>query len=870
MIGQRIAHYDITAHLGSGGMGRVYQATDIRLGRAVALKFLPEAYANDPERASRFEREAKALASLNHPNIGALHGLEESDGRGFLVMELVQGQTLHERLHGQPIPLAETMSIARQIADALEAAHEKGIVHRDLKPANVKITPDGRVKVLDFGLAKFVTEESDSGRSSQAAVSNSPTISALATQAGVILGTAAYMAPEQAKGLPVDARADIFAFGCVLYEMLTGRPAFDGESMADILSRVLQRDPDWTRVPSTVPPSIVRLLRLCLEKDPRMRRQAAGDVRLDLEHALSEPIVAQIPVAGGRGRTITFAWVAVGLSGLAALALFTVPSLRDAPAAEMRLQIVTPPTLAPFDFALSPDGRYLAFVATGSPSDTERLYLRAMNETEARPLTGTEGARLPFWSPDSKSLGFFASEQVFRIDIMGGPAQALAPAANPQGGAWSADDTIVFAPTTVTPLVRVPAAGGALAAATELQLPGQTNHRRPYFLPQSRQFLFNTTGPGQSAVYLGSLDTQTLKRVTLADSGAEALEPDHIVFTQQGALVARRFDLSRGEVTGDPVTIANAASADAGASIAFSTSATGSLAYRTASPTPSRMTWFDRVGTVLEQGADLNAPNISTDGRYVAYDRTIQGNRDVWIMDLVRGGTTRFTTNTAIDGFPVWSPDGARLVFHSQRKGTFDIWTKRFDGAAGTEEILLETPDNEWPIAWSKDGRFILYQRSDRNFESSDLFALPMTGDNRMPIALATTPAEERMGEFSPDGRWIAYQTSESGRPEIVVRGFPESQGIVRVSTGGGSAPRWGAAGKEIDYIAPDGKMMAVPVTFTGATLAAGTPMPLFSTHIFPQIFTYQWAIAPDGRFLVFNRQLADASPITMLLNWKP
>jgi Tol biopolymer transport system component len=320
-------------------------------------------------------------------------------------------------------------------------------------------------------------------------------------------------------------------------------------------------------------------------------------------------------------------------------------------------------------------------------------------------------------------------------------------------------------------------------------------------------------------------------------------------------------------VTGDPVTIANAS---AGTAIGFSTSTTGTMAYRTAKATPSRMTWFDRAGTVLGQGADLNGPSISSDGRYVAYDRTIGGNRDVWIMDLVRGGTTRFTTNAAIDGFPVWSPDGSRLVFHSQRNGTFDIWTRRFDGAAGTENLLLETPDHEWPVAWSKDGRYVLYQRSDRNYESSDLFALPMTGENRTPIVVANTPAEERMGEFSPDGRWIAYQTSEFGKPEIVVRAFPESRGIVRVSTSGGNAPRWRADGKEIYFIAPDGKMMAVPVTVTGSVLTPGTPVPLFSTHIFPQIFTYEYAVAPDGRFLVFNRQLADASPITILLNWKP
>jgi Tol biopolymer transport system component len=359
-----------------------------------------------------------------------------------------------------------------------------------------------------------------------------------------------------------------------------------------------------------------------------------------------------------------------------------------------------------------------------------------------------------------------------------------------------------------------------------------------------------------------------LKAVTAADSGAQLLEPGHIVFAQQGSLVARRFDVARGEVIGDPLTIA--AGSGSSASIGFSASAAGELAYRIANVSPPRMTWFDRAGSVLGQGADMNAPSISPDGRYVAYDRTIAGNRDVWIMDLLRGGTTRLTTHAAIDGYPVWSPDGSRVAFHSQRNGTFDIWIKRFDGAAGTEELLLETPDNDWPINWSKDGRFLLYQRSDRNFASSDLFALTMTGDSRTSMVVASTPSEERTAEVSPDGQWIAYQTSESGQPEIVVRAFPESRGIVRVSTGGGAAPRWRADGKEIYFVAPNGKMMAVPMTAAVSTIMVGNPIALFSTNILSQVFTYQYAVAPDGRFVVNNRQLVDAPPITLLLNWKP
>ena len=400
----------------------------------------------------------------------------------------------------------------------------------------------------------------------------------------------------------------------------------------------------------------------------------------------------------------------------------------------MRLQIVTPPTLDPLDFALSPDGRYLVFVATGSSSDEpQRLYLRSLDQTDARPLAGTEGARSPFWSPDSRSLAFFASEQVLRIDIAGGPAQPLAPAANPQGGAWGTDGTIVFAPTTVSPLFKVPASGGKLTAATTLESPTHTNHRRPFFLPGTRQFLFYATGPGLASLYLGSLDGGALQRVTAAESGAQMLKPDHIVFAQQGSLVARRFDAARGEVAGDPVTVAAGTGAGSSASIGFSASAAGGLAYRIAKATPSRLTWFDRAGAVLGLGADLNAPDISPDGRYVVYDRTIEGNRDVWIMDLVRGGTARFTTHSAIDGYPVWSPDGTRLVFHSQRNGTFDIWIKRFDGASGTEELLLETPGNEWPIDWSK--RWPISAVSAKRSELRVVRSLRVADDRRGPNA---------------------------------------------------------------------------------------------------------------------------------------
>ena len=676
------------------------------------------------------------------------------------------------------------------------------------------------------------------------------------------------MAPEQAKGRPVDRRADIFAFGCLLYEMLTGRPAFEGESVADILSRVLQRDPDWTRVPAEVPPSIRRLMRLCLEKDPKKRRQAAGDVRIDLEQALAEPEAAAVTVRDRGSRLTRLAWIAGALALTAALAIPAAIHVREAPPPELRLEIVTPPTLAPLHFALSPDGRSIVFVASESSDAAQRLYLRALDKTDAQPLAGTEGARFPFWSPDGRSIGFFASEKLFRIDLAGGPPLELALAANPQGGAWGADGTILFVPNTVSPLLGVPASGGEPKAVTELDAPRRLGHRLPSFLPGGRQFLFYAQGePDGSGIYLGSLDEPGSRRLTRADSSGVFLAPDLVVFVQQGALVARRLDAARGELTGDPVTLAASVGSDFFLG-GFSTSPTGVLAYRAGSRAQRRLTWFDRTGRVLEQAGDGNGPELSPDERRVAFDRIVEEDRDVWITDLVRGGETRFTTNPAIDGYPVWSPDGARLVFLSTRNGTFDLWTKPSSGT-GEEQLLFGTPDSEWPLSWSRDGRFLLYQQSDLK-EMWDLWALPMTGSAREPIVVANTPFTERLGVFSPDGRWVAYETNESGRPEVVVQEFPTASGRFHVSTGGGGAPRWRADGREMYFVAPDGKMMAVPVTTT-STFEAGKPVPLFTLQVGIQAFKAQYTVSRNGRFLVnsVTPDEAIASPITLILNWK-
>ena len=889
--GTRLGPYEIAAQIGAGGMGEVYRARDTKLKRDVAIKILPPAFSSDPEREARFQREAEVLAALNHPHIASIYGLEESDpsassgqapsassGQGRVrasVLELVEGPTLADRIGRRPVPVQEALGIAHQVAEALEAAHEKGIVHRDLKPANVKITPDGQVKVLDFGLAKLVAGDVDGAEAAGGApLTNSPTLTAMATHAGVILGTAAYMAPEQAKGRAVDRRADIFAFGCLLYEMLAGRPAFEGESVPDILSRVLQRDPDWTQLPLSVPPSIHRLVRLCLEKDPKKRRQTAGDVRVDLEHALAEPVGA-VPAVRDRGwRPAQLAWIASAGAFIAALAVPTARHFREAPPPEMRLQIVTPPTRLPLHFVLSPDGRSIVFVASGpSPDAAQRLYLRALDKTDAQPIAGTVGAHHPFWSPDSRSVGFFASGQLQRIDVGGGSAQALAPAPAAQGGTWSTNGTILFAPNTVSPLLRVPASGGESVAVTQLHSPRELGHRLPSFLPDGRRFLFYVHGePDVSGIYLGSLDDgRAPKRLTAADTSGAYLAPDRVIFVQQGVLVARRFDAARGELAGDPVALAASVGSDFYLG-AFSASSTGLLAHRAGSGAQERMTWFDRTGKLLGHpgDVDMNGPELSLDDRHVAFDRIVQGNRDVWLMDLLRGGLTRFTFDAAVDGYPVWSPDGSQVVFESTRKGTFDLWIKPSSGA-GAEQLLLETPDTEYPLQWSKDGRFLLYQRTNLK-ETWDLWALPMTGGDRAPIAVANTPFAERMGQFSPDGRWVAYETNESGRPEIVAQAFPEPSGKSQVSTGGGVAPRWRADGREIYFIAPGGKMMAAPVATRGSSFETGTPVALFSTHIQGQAFKFQYTVSRDGRFLVNDLSLdeATASPIMLILNWKP
>jgi serine/threonine protein kinase len=603
-------------------MGEVYRARDTKLKREVAIKTLPDEFSLDPERLARFQREAEALAALSHPNIGSIYHLQESDGSRYLVLELIEGDTLADILARRgALPVDEALNIAKQICEALEAAHEKGVVHRDLKPANVKILPDGRVKVLDFGLAKAI----DSNNTNPA-ISNSPTMMSVASMPGVILGTASYMSPEQAKGRPTDMRTDIFAFGCVLYEMLTGKRAFDGDDVADVLSSVLKTEPDWTRLPAELPFGVRNLLRLCLEKNVKNRRSSATDARLDIDLASKDtPGTVAIKASAIRTRG---AWVGVGVL---TVTLATVSAayfkIRNTPeSGEARLEINIPDTHGTTAFALSPDGRSIVFSASGD--GPQRLWLRRLENVDAQPLAGTEGGAYPFWSPDNASVGFFANGKLQRLDLSGGPPRALADAQVPLGGTWGRDGTILFSAAGNSPLLRLSDSGTPLRSPTKLGL-GQVSHRWPQFLPDGKSFLYYVNGNVNTrGIYLGFMDGTEPKRLTAADSAGAYLAPDHVLFVRQNALLAQRFDVSRQALTGDPVAIADPVESNSNWRGTFAVSASGIVAYRAGGASRFQLAWFDRVGkqigVVSEPDADfLSAPEISPDGRRLAVDRTV-------------------------------------------------------------------------------------------------------------------------------------------------------------------------------------------------------------------------------------------------------
>ena len=886
--GVRVGPYEVVAELGAGGMGEVYRARDAKLGRDVAIKILPLIFTADRERLARFEREARMLAALNHPHIGAIYGFEESDpstGSGqaavrALVLELVEGPTLAEKLaqgsglkaHG--LALDEALGIAGQIADALEAAHEKGIVHRDLKPANIKITPDGIVKVLDFGLAKVYA-----GEGAGPVLSQSPTITVGATRQGMLLGTAAYMSPEQARGQAVDKRTDIWAFGCVPYELLTGRTAFAGETISDTIAAVLGRGPDWQMLPETTPASVRRLLQRCLEKNPKRRLHDIADARIELEDTLAGGGVEAMEGEAPRSWTR----LAVAVLAIGALAVPTALYFRRAVPEPVvtRLDVVTPPTSDALSFALSPDARQLAFVANGERGS--QLWLRPLDQVTAQPLVGTDGASFPFWAPDGHAVGFFADGKLKRSDLTGGAVQVLADAPAPRGGTWNPDGIIVFAPTGVEPLMRVAATGGAVTPVTRLAA-GQASHRWPQFLPDGRRFLFlMALGPPQThGVYVGSLDGGEPTRVMPAETAAAYAPPGYLLLVSHGVLAAYAFDTTRATVAGEPIPVAQAVGTDDGLfHSAFSVSGSGVLAHRAGAGSRRQLVWVDRAGKMVGGigQPDENTPatpELAPDGQRVAVARSVQGNIDIWLTEVSRDVASRFTFDAAIENSPLWSPDGSQVVFRSSRKGVHDLFEKPASGTAD-EQPLLVTSYAKSPLDWSRDGRFLLFRTQDPK-TASDLWVLPMMGE-RKSFAVLQSSFDEIEGQFSPDGRWLAYASNDSGRYEIYIRTFPEAGGKWQVSAAGGVQPRWQRDGHELFYVAPDARLMAVPIRVVPDTraLEAGAPVALFPTGLASGVnialagfqARAQYAVAPDGRFLMnVTADEAVRSPITVVLNW--
>jgi serine/threonine protein kinase len=869
--GQRIGVYEIVAPIGRGGMGEVYRARDTKLNRDVAIKVLPEAVAHDPERLARFEREAKTLAALNHPSIGHIYGFEDSTGTPALAMELVEGPTLADRIAHGPIPMDEALGMAKQIADALEAAHEQGIIHRDLKPANIKVREDGTVKVLDFGLAKAL--EPTGARAASASMSPTMTSPAM-TQAGNILGTAAYMSPEQAKGQAVDRRSDVWSFGCVLYEMLTGRGTFAGDTVAEVVGALLMSEPDWSRLPAGAPDAIERLLRRCLQKDRKRRLQSIGDARVEIEEWQREPhreVPRPTPVSGFRSQLPWFVLALVTLGALAQAVWFR--RAPDAPAREVRFEIATPTTTDPFSLAVSPDSSTIVFVATseGRP----QLWLRSLDAVSARPLAGTNDAFDPFWSPDSRSIAFFAGGRLERIDLDTGLVRPLAAAPNPLGGSWNRDGIILFTPNYTGPMFQVAATGGDTVPATQME-PGQASHGFPQFLPEGRRFLYFASGTGDRGVYLGQLGGGAPKRLLDADAPA-VYGPGQVLFVRQGTLFSQAFDQASGVLSGSPVAIAEQVPVRATSRLApLSASASGAVAYRSGPAGGARQfIWFDRSGRELGTAGESEGPftfmALSPDGKQLAISQAVGGNTDIWKLDLARSVSSRVTVDPASELLAVWSPDGTRLVLNSNRSGVFDLYLKSVNDTT-PEKLLLPTPQNKAPNDWSPDGKFLLY-RSPSLTTGFDLWALPLEGD-RKPFPVAQTTFEERDGQFSPDGNWVAYQSNVSERVEIYVQPFPGGN-PERVSTKGGAQVRWRPDGKELFYIALDGRLMAVPIQLNSAdkTLVAGVPTPLFNARVGAAAgtpFQQQYAVAPDGqRFLMSVISDLRAPVVTVILNWK-
>ena len=867
-----IAHYKISSKLGEGAMGEVYRATDSKLGREIAIKLLPEEFARDAARMARFSREAQVLASLNHPNVAAIYGVEDR----ALIMELVEGDTLSERIKKGAIPLEEALEIARQIADGLEAAHDKGIVHRDLKPANIKITPSGTVKLLDFGLAK-----AEGPWASTASVEDAPTLTVASTGAGVILGTAAYMAPEQARGRNVDKRADIWAFGVILYEMLTGEQMFEGDTVTDVLASVVRQDPDLKRVPEKVRP----LLERCLAKDPKKRLRDAGDAMLLLDTAPTATVAA----ASSKTPLLALGGVAALLAVVLGVLAFVHFTETPPPADVVRFQVELPDDVNFTQYGvstISPDGRKVAFAAYGYDG-TPRVWIRSLDSPTAKPLTEARIAQVQFpffWSPDSRFVMYGSSSALNKIDINGGQPEVVAEM-QPLGGSWSPHGTILFG--AGGGIMKVAAAGGKPTLATKASDEDRV-HGHPVFLPDGRHFLYMRRAPvGKRAMYLGDLDAPPEAQSTtplvstdysFAVTQTSPSAPPTVLYLRDTTLVAQTFDMSALKLTGEPVTVAEQV---AGISLdgigQFSVSSSGTLVYRMATGNSRQLTWYNRQGDVVGrpgERAPYGTMKVAPDGSkavVVQTDPRQRGNADLWIVDLTSGASTRFTFDPGTDSQPVWSPDGRYVAWMSNRGGQWGFYRKAADGS-GNDELLAAPKDISNLTDWTHNG-FLIFTLG------GNLHALPVSPDasgNRTPVPAIQATGRERGGYVSPDNRWVAYMSNETGRDEIYVQPFTtggnKASGKWMVSRGTRGMARWRADSKELMFVNGEGEVVSVDVA-SAAAFQASAPKKLFQMPL--ELLSNQNPgtmadVTRDAQRLLFVMPVQESAQreLSVVLNW--
>ena len=856
-------------------MGEVFRARDTTLGRDVALKVLPDNLAHDADRIARFRREAQMLAALNHPLIASIYGIDDSGVAPVLVLELVEGLTLAERISAGPLPLGESLSIALQVTEALGAAHERGIIHRDLKPSNIKLRPDGTVKVLDFGLARALEPAAGGVEPAAQATVTSPAVTAF----GVILGTAAYMSPEQACGQAVDRGVDIWAFGAVLFEMLTGARPFDGSDPAQTIASVLRSEPDWARLPGGTPESIRRLLRRTLEKDRRRRLADIRDARLDIGDAQYEPVTPPGPRPARMPRTERLAWLgALAVVSTIAAALFLTRGTITVTRPERRVEIVTPPTTDPTSLALSPDGGHLAFVGV-SQGRTE-VWVRNLQSGAAQPLRGTDGASMPFWSPDSRSIAFFAAERLRRVSLDGSAARPLGVAIIGAGGTWNRAGNLLFPMVPDSVLYRLSQDGGQPVPLKMPPVQQTGGHRFPRFLPDGSHFLFFIVEA--RAVFIGSTDGSAPRRLLDADAAAVFVPPSEILFVRGGVLNSQRFDTSSLQLDGEPSPLAAGIAVSPIGVAAVTAADDGTIAYRSGSGAQERqLVWFDRSGTTVGTVGKPDAsgpgnPALSPDGREVVFGRGVEGNADLWIADVERGIPTPLTRQPLPDVAPVWTPDGRAIVYSAAAApGIFQIRTKPTASDADGSLLPGRPPIQGFPMHYSHDGRYLLYRAFGAPLSNWDIWAAPLPGD-RAAVQVASSESDERTAQFSPEARLIAYESNKTGQYEIYVRPFLAPGPSVPVSSGGGSQPRWrrnSAGGEwELFYLSADRRLMSARVLAAkGQDISIARPRELFSIPVSSTVqggTFFEYDVSPDGqRFLVSAFVERPAAPISLILD---